>query len=400
MDNKKNFNANLLLIILAPVFIAAGILLVVLPQNSRLAALGYALMLIGAYLFIMWLIRVLALRSVNKEKRQAEHKALLKKQAREKFIETLLQAFETKPNRPETNTIEIVNAGIEYFAKGRYVCEKDFKGISGYHFAFEITSTDLKYMPDDYDDVCDLRGTGILVAVGYHDDEALEKYANDNGVILQDTVQNSIGQMIKINSDDGYVATVWTVDGDEIDYGFVKILECKNDVLTVYFSLYVPDGLCDTVDGVVELKKDTGEKANDINSLITRIKHAPYNTVKLSAEEIETIKQENPFLPESYVTFLTEIGLADLDWVDVGLNDKTPTNLDDDEVTYLKEILASYKDYNLDDFYFIGVDCDATYYAFSKKDDDKKVYIFSNDASDIGTYENFEEFLAGILNAK
>ena len=120
----------------------------------------------------------------------------------------------------------------------------------------------------------------------------------------------------------------------------------------------------------------------------------------LSAEEIETIKQENPFLPESYVTFLTEIGLADLDWVDVGLNDKTPTNLDDDEVTYLKEILASYKDYNLDDFYFIGVDCDATYYAFSKKDDDKKVYIFSNDASDIGTYENFEEFLAGILNAK
>ncbi len=110
MDNKKNFNANLLLIILAPVFIAAGILLVVLPQNSRLAALGYALILIGAYLFIMWLIRVLALRSVNKEKRQAEHKALLKKQAREKFIETLLQAFETKPNRPETNTIEIVNA--------------------------------------------------------------------------------------------------------------------------------------------------------------------------------------------------------------------------------------------------------------------------------------------------
>ena len=85
---------------------------------------------------------------------------------------------------PETNTIKLVENGLEFFAEGQYVCEKDFKNIPGYHFAFEINSTNLKKKSKDFNDVCDLKGCGILVAVGYHDGEALEEYANDNGVIL------------------------------------------------------------------------------------------------------------------------------------------------------------------------------------------------------------------------
>ena len=53
----------------------------------------------------------------------------------------------------------------------------------------------------------------------------------------------------------------------------------------------------------------------------------------------------------------------------------SPTNLNDDEIQYINEILANYKDINLDDLYFIAVDSGDTYYALSKVADKKSLYF-------------------------
>ncbi len=397
MKNNKNFYINLLLIILAPVLIVAGALTVVLSENNRLDALGYALILFGVYCLLMWAIRILAQRMANKEKQQADHKERAEKQARNKSIAEAMNKFNGITDYPETNSLKLTKTGIEFFVKGRYVCEKDFKNIHGYHLAFEIESTGLKFMPKNYDDVCDLEGNGVLISVGYHDGEALEKYANDNGIILPTALENSVGKTVILKPDDGYAAYVWTVEGDDIDYGFIKILKCENDVLTVHFLLNVSYGLCDIVEGVVELKKDRGEKPRDIDSLIGLIRRKPYNIIELSAEEVQTIKHDNPFLPESFIEFLSKIGFADLDWIDVGRNNKTPNNLTDDETKFITDVLADHKEYNPNDFYFIAVDNGDCYYALSKNPNDKKVYSFSYEAPYVSTYETFEEFLAEII---
>lgn len=150
--------------------------------------------------------------------------------------------------------------------------------------------------------------------------------------------------------------------------------------------------------GNSEFENESDENARDIHSLISKIKRNQYNTIDVSDEEIEEIKEANPFLPESYITFLREVGFADLDWIDVGWNEKTPTNLTDGDLGFVKDILAAHKELNVDDFYFIAIVSDGGYYAFSKNPDDKKVYSFYHDTADIFTYESFEEFLYEILN--
>ncbi len=317
----------------------------------------------------------------------------------DKAFDEALKTIQNRTDFPAPNIIRLVNENIEFFAEGRYVCEKDFKNVPGHHFAFEINSTGLKYMPEDYNDVCDLESVGVLVAVGYHDGEPLEKYANDNGIILQDTLENSVGQTIGLKSDNGYSFYVRTAEYDDGDIGFVKILKCKDDVVTVYFIVNVPFGLNGMVEGTIELKKETDEDARDINSLISKIKRNRFNTIDVSDEEIEEITQANPFLPESYITFLKEVGFADMNWIDVGRNAKTPTNLYDDETEFIKDILAANTELNVDDFYFIAITNDDDYYAFSKNPDDKKVYVITEEPYNLDTYESFEEFICEILNA-
>lgn len=396
MKKDKEHYLNLFLIIAAPIAIIAGVLFVVIPINSSLAApLGYLLICLGVFFFGLWVIRVLAFRSINKEKRQEEQK---REMERKKRMTDALNRFENSTDTIELDTVKLIKTGMEFYAEGRYVCEKDFKGIHGHHFAFEITSTDLKYKPENYNDTCDYASCGVLISVGYFDGEALEKYTNDNGVILQDLPENLIGQTITLSKDKGYKFDIWTVDGDDIDFGFVKILKCENDVLTVHFLLDMSFGLCDwdMVEGIVRLEKEVSEDARDIQSLINRIKWKRYNTIEVSAEEVESIKQANPFLPESYITFLREVGFADMNWIDVGWNRKTPTNLDDGELSEKKEVYEDCSNLNLEDYYFIAIDCDGRHYAFSRNSDDGKVYRVSVDPYCEGS---FEEFLAEILNA-
>ncbi len=395
MKDKKNFYLNLLIFIGSPILIAAGILLIKLFQNNRIIALGGLLICLGSFFLLMGLIRVVSLHSINKEKMREE---LASKQEFENRVNAALKAFEDKTDYPEPNTVKVVNADFEFSAEGRYVCEKDFKGIPGYHFAFEIRSINLKHKPEDCDDGCYLEENGVLIVAGYHDGEALEKYANDNGIILSDAVENTVGQTITLKPDNGYNLYIWTAEGDEIDFGFVKILKCEKDVVTVYFMLDVPFGLNDTVEGTVELIKDTDAETHDIQSLINKIKRKRYNTIEVDSEEVQTIRNENTFLPESYITFLSEVGYADLDWIDVGWNNKTPTNLNDGETVFINDVMANFKDMKPDDFYFIGIDSGDSYYAFSRRSNDKKVYVFSYDDPYMTTYESFEDFLNEILN--
>lgn len=390
MKKDKEHNLNLFLIIAAPIAIVAGVLFVVIPVHSRLAAsLGYLLIHLGVLLFFLWLIRILAWRSINKEKRKEEQE---REKKRKQKIADARNRFENATDTIELNTVKLIKTGMEFYAEGRYVCEKNFKGISGYHLAFEIRDTRLKYKPKDCDDVCDIGSSGFLISVGYFEGDALEEFTNDNGVILQDTPENLIGQTITLNNDKGYKFDIWTVEGDDIDFGFVKILKCENDVLTVHFLMDVSFGLCDTVEGIVRLEKD----ARDFQSLIKRIKGKRYNTIVVSVEEVESIKQANPFLPESYITFLREVGFADMNWIDVGWNRKTPTNLSDEELDDLKEVFEKDDKLNLEDLYFIAIDNDDRNYFFSKKLNDGKVYTFSLNTP---PFESFEEFLAEILNA-
>ena len=397
MDKMKK--KTLLTFIIAPILIVAGVLMNVLSDNNRVAAFGGVLICLGAMVLIFGVALVASVHSANKEKKEKEAKVLEEQMRLKKLLADGMAAVQNKTDYPETNTLKLVKEGVEFYAAGKYVCEKDFKNVAGYHFAFEISSTDLKTKPASYDDVCDIEGTGVTVEVGYFDGEALEEYANSNGVILQSPLENSVGQTIVLKENSGYAASVWTVDGDDIDYGFVKILGCENGVVTVYFKVNVPCGLCDTVEGVVKLKKDTEEENDitDIQSAIDFIKRKKFNTLSVSEDELQTIMQSNPFLPESYIAFLKEVGFADLDWIDVGMDNETATNLNEGETGYINDILKGYPSYSLDDYYFIGIDSGGTYYALSRNADDKKVYIFSDDASGIDTYESFEKFIIEIL---
>ncbi len=392
---KKDFYLNLFTLIGMPILFITGALLMAFFEYNTIGTLGAFLFFIGVFVFLFRLYIIAVGYCTNRKKRREENKARL---AKEKLIDDARQAFESKTNRPETNTIKLIGAGFEFFVEGLYVCEKDFKDVAGNHLAFDIRDTRLKYKPEDYDDVCDLESIGVLIEVGYLEGEPLEKYANDNGIILQDSLENSIGSTITLLPNKGYNAYIGTAECDEIDYGFVKILGLENDILTIYFSLTTTYGLCDTVEGVVELKKDALEMAHDIDSLIDKVKRKRFNTIEVDEEEVRSIKQANPFLPDSYITFLKEVGFVDFNWIDIGWNNKTPTNLDDFAIDGVKELFANYKDLNMNDYYFIGIDNDDRHYAFSKKTDDKKVYVYSDNEPKFFSYESFEEFVREILS--
>lgn len=396
MKRDKNMILNLILIIISPLLVVAGVLTVVLTDSNRLDALGGLFILLGLYLFIMWSIRALAMRA--EKKRNAQKELVVNgPQKPDEALDEALRQFEKNRNYPETNTLNLVEAGMEFYAEGRYVCEENFKDIRGYHFAFEISSTELKFKPDDYDDVCDIEGTGVLIAAGYHDGEALEKYANDCGIILREPFENLVGKTLTLKHDKGYSFYVTTAESDEANYGFIKILKCEDGVLTVYFSIDVPYGLCDTVEGTVELKRDVEAGSKDILTLISKIKRRRYNVLAVSDGEIAEIARENPSLPESYITFLREVGFADLDWIDVGWHEKTATNLHDGEDTAVKDIFADFKGLNYNDYYFFAISNDGSYYAFTKDEGNGKVYCFSTDEPRIFAYSSFEEFLYEIL---
>lgn len=399
--NKKDFYLNLFTFVGLPIIFIAGALLMGFYEYTTLGTLGAFLFFIGMFVFMFRLLIIVA-EHFGKKKKRKENKA---RSDREKLIDDARQAFEAK-DRPETNTIRVTEAGVEFFAEGKYACEKDLKNVAGNHFAFEIRSVDLKTMPENHDAVEYLERTGILVEVGYINGDAMAEYANDNGVILQDTLENSIGSTIPLQPDGDYNAYIWTAEGDDIDYGFVKILGLENDVLTVYFSLTAPYAICDaadgatcrTVEGVVELKKDTVRQTNRNQSLIDKIKKKRLKTTPLGNDEAQSIKQANPFLPDSYITFLKEIGFIDFNWIDVERNSKTATDLNDEQTESVDVIISDRKSLNSDDYYFIGVDNAGRHYAFSKNADDKKVYVFSDDASEITTYETFEKFVSEILS--
>ena len=395
MKNKKKL-ITCLCGIIGLILIVVGVVIGVVYERGNMVAVAALLMCSGAVFLLMWMCRKFSGGSADKEKSKAKQQNYFK---RLNEIDEKRQAFKYNKNYPETNTVKLAGAGVEFYAEGRYDCKNDFNHVSGNHFAFEISTTKLKHMPEDYDDVCDLESTGVLISMGNIDGESLDESAKVNGLLLHDALENSVNDLIHTIDSDGDDCTgyVWTVESDEIDYGFVKILDYYDDVVTIYFSLTVSYGLCDTVEGVVELKKVVEGQTCAIDSVINKIKRKRYNVIEVSAEEVEEIQKNNPFLPESYITFLKEVGFADMDFIDIGMNAKTPTNLRDDEIEDVKALLAEYSDKAVDDFYFFGIDSGGSYFAFSKNGDGK-VYEFFNSGRFV-TYDSFEKFLLEIITA-
>lgn len=385
MKNKKKLIACLYGII-GLILVVVGVVIGVTYKRGNMVAVAALLICAGAVFLLMWWVRMLSGGSTDKEKKKAKQENYFK---RLNEIDEKRQTFKFNKNYPEVGTLKLAGAGVEFYAEGQYVC-KDVNNTGCYHLAFEISTTELKHMPEDYDDVCDLESSGVLVLMGNLDGED-----KAGGVILSRSPENYGDSVITLDSDsDPCPANIWTAEGDEVDYGFIKILNCEDDILTIYFSFTAAYGLCDTVEGVVELKKNVQQTT--IQSAINRIKRRRFNTLDVSDEEVNAIAKANPFLPESYLTFIREVGFVDFDWIDIGMNAKTPTNLSDDEKNAVTELLAEhYADKTVDDFYFIGIDSDDSYYAFSKNGDGK-VYEFSYNGRTV-TYDSFEKLLFDIL---
>ncbi|MCL2556215.1 MAG: hypothetical protein FWE03_04260 [Firmicutes bacterium] len=148
----------------------------------------------------------------------------------------------------------IETAGIEFGIKGRYAIKKNFRNMQGYHFAFEIESTKLVYMPSDFDDVCDLQSTGFTISAGYHDGYPLTG-ENESGIVLKE-ISNLAGGVLSLRQDDGYILQMQTVESDWISEGAVKIIKQIENSITISFKFAVPFGLNDVITGTVELIKD------------------------------------------------------------------------------------------------------------------------------------------------
>ena len=102
MKKDKEQRTNLLLIIFAPISTVAGIPFLVIPienvQRSMRIMFGGLLILLGLFLFSLWLIRVLAMRSIEKDKLK-EQKQL--DEARTKRLNDLINKFENAVDLPK-----------------------------------------------------------------------------------------------------------------------------------------------------------------------------------------------------------------------------------------------------------------------------------------------------------
>ena len=113
----------------------------------------------------------------------------------------------------------------------------------------------LAKMPNDFEDTCDLEGTGFTISAGYYEGYPLAG-ENESGIVLNE-ISNLAGRVLSLRQDDGYMLQIQTVESDWISEGAVKIIKQIENSITVSFKFAVPFGLNDVVTGTVELIKDT-----------------------------------------------------------------------------------------------------------------------------------------------
>lgn len=151
--------------------------------------------------------------------------------------------------------VSFVNEKITFSAEAKFGYIKDFNNIPGYHLAFTISGTELVSMPEDYDDSMDYEDNLFTVDLGYFDEVLLSTPENDNGIIVDD-IENLEGQKIDIQQFKGYVASIKTVESDDIDIGEIRFVKWTKNRKVIKFKLLVGIGLGDIVVGTVELKED------------------------------------------------------------------------------------------------------------------------------------------------
>ena len=157
--------------------------------------------------------------------------------------------------KSEVGYVTFLNDGIKFAAEGKFACVKDFNGIAGYHFAFQIKGTKLVYKPEDYDDVLDYESVLFTIEIGYFDGVKLSEPENDNGVVLYD-VSNLKGKKVKITKDKGYTAQIATVEVDDIDEGEIIFEEWNEERHIISLLLLASTGVSEVIVGKVELLQD------------------------------------------------------------------------------------------------------------------------------------------------
>ena len=129
---------------------------------------------------------------------------------------------------------------------------------------------------------------------------------------------------------------------------------------------------------------------------ITNIKELSKNT------NIEEIQQKYPFLPKDYLKFVQKYNMVDFGDERICIRGiiNQPHNLPADELEFKKEFLSNYKEkFNVEDFFFIGDDENACYFAFSTKLNDTNLYMFDDEMDYLVTkFKSFTDFLNKKLN--
>ena len=157
--------------------------------------------------------------------------------------------------KAEVGYATFLNDGIKFTAEGKFACVKDFNGVKGYHFAFQINATKLVSKPQDFDDVCDYESVLFTIEIGYFDSVKLSEPENDNGVVLDD-ISALEGKTVKIAKDNGYTAQISTVECDDIDEGEITFEEWNGQRHIISFLFLAAYGVSEVIVGKVELLPD------------------------------------------------------------------------------------------------------------------------------------------------
>ena len=167
----------------------------------------------------------------------------------------LLDKYNEVQQFGDVGEVRFVNSGLKFSAKGKYACVKDFNGIPGYHFAFQITGEELVEKPDGYDDTLHYDECLFKIELAYFDGVKLSEPENDRGIVLDD-IANLQGKTIKFSQSDEYIAQVVTVESDDVDCGEITFEEWSDTARVIRFKLLASCGIAEVIVGKVDLSED------------------------------------------------------------------------------------------------------------------------------------------------
>lgn len=248
------------------IIIGLGILITIfiIGLSSTFLFFGYKnkntfLVWLGIYVLLFFILNVISV-FVNERMADKKREPILSKinNNLSNHDKEMLEKY-TAISDDEYNDVGFVHFASEqlkFSATAKYGWAKDFNDTEGIHLAFNIKGTELVSKPEDYEDVVFYEETLFDIELGYFDGFLLSTPENDNGILV-DSLDNLEGKTIKISQNDGYIATIFTAETDEIEVGEIKFVKWQEDEKIIKIKLAVCCGLADIVVGTVALEEDS-----------------------------------------------------------------------------------------------------------------------------------------------